>query len=342
MPLTYFRAAAVIGAGSESFRVVFYLVKRLPAMVTPRWVSTKTQPIAIADVIAYLRAAPEIEAAAGREIEIGGPEATTYGGMMEEMARALGRRPPLQIPVPLLTPQLSSLWIGLVTPVDVGVARPLIEGLATETIVADRSGMELFEVEPTPLDAGDARSARRAGRLARPRVALGEGPGALLLDRAGLVELEAQGVDHRARQQREADEVEPEQGDEDEAERAAELVDRSTGRGRTGRSRSRSPWSRSRTAPRARPRATARGPSGRRSRSARRRANVSTSAAAQARRRCAPRRPRRGRTAGCRRSRRARPRRPGSTTLAARKRMTTTSITSAKRFCSTQPRHSTW
>ena len=152
VPLTYFRAAAVIGSGSESFRVVYYLVKRLPAMVTPRWVSTKTQPIAIADVIAYLRAAPEIEAAAGREIEIGGPEATTYGGMMKEMARALGRRPPVQIPVPLLTPQLSSLWIGLVTPVDVGVARPLIEGLATETIVADRSGMELFEVEPTPLD----------------------------------------------------------------------------------------------------------------------------------------------------------------------------------------------
>ena len=152
VPLTYFRAAAVIGAGSESFRVVYYLVKRLPAMVTPRWVSTKTQPIGIDDVIAYLSAAPGVEAAAGRQIEIGGPEVTTYRGMMEEMARALGRRPPVQIPVPLLTPQLSSLWIGLVTPVDVGVARPLIEGLATETIVADRSGMELFEVEPTPLD----------------------------------------------------------------------------------------------------------------------------------------------------------------------------------------------
>jgi len=151
VPLTYFRAAAVLGAGSESFRVVYYLVKRLPAMVTPRWVSTRTQPIGISDVIAYLVAAPSIDGAAGREIEIGGPEVTTYRGMMEEMARALGRRPPLQIPVPLLTPQLSSLWIGLVTPVDVGVARPLIEGLATETIVADRSGMDLFDVEPTPL-----------------------------------------------------------------------------------------------------------------------------------------------------------------------------------------------
>ncbi len=157
VPLTYFRAAAVIGAGSESFRVVYYLVKRLPAMVTPRWVTTRTQPVAIADVVAYLRAAPEVEAAAGREIEIGGPDVTTYRGMMEEMARALDRRPPLQIPVPLLTPRLSSLWVGLVTPVDVGVARPLIEGLATETVVSDRTGMELFEVDPTPL--GDAMRA---------------------------------------------------------------------------------------------------------------------------------------------------------------------------------------
>jgi uncharacterized protein YbjT (DUF2867 family) len=151
VPLVYFRAAAVIGAGSESFRTVYYLVKRLPAMVTPRWVSTRTQPIAVADVVQYLRQAPGVDAATGREVEIGGPEVTTYRGMMEEMARALDRRPPLQIPVPLLTPSLSSLWIGLVTPVDVGVARPLIEGLATETIVADHSGMELFDVPATPL-----------------------------------------------------------------------------------------------------------------------------------------------------------------------------------------------
>lgn len=152
VPLTYFRAAAVIGGGSESFRVVYYLVKRLPVMVTPSWVSTQTQPIAVADVVAYLRAAPQVDASAGREIQIGGSEVTTYGGMMDTMAAALGRRAPLRVPVPLLTPQLSSLWIGLVTPVDVGVARPLIEGLATETVVTDRSAMELFEVEPTPVD----------------------------------------------------------------------------------------------------------------------------------------------------------------------------------------------
>ncbi len=122
-------------------------------MVTPSWVSTRTQPVAVADVVAYLRAAPEVDASAGREIEIGGPEVTTYGGMMDTMAAALDRRAPLRVPVPLLTPQLSSLWIGLVTPVDVGVARPLIEGLATETVVTDDSGMKLFEVTPTPVAA---------------------------------------------------------------------------------------------------------------------------------------------------------------------------------------------
>ena len=111
---------------------------------------------------------------------------------MEAMARALGRRPPLQIPVPLLTPQLSSLWIGLVTPVDAGVARPLVEGLATETVVTDDSGMALFDVEPTPARRRDARGDRRRGLGAS---ASRERPGPLLLDRARLVELEPQRVD---------------------------------------------------------------------------------------------------------------------------------------------------
>lgn len=152
VPVVYFRAAAVLGAGSESFRTAFYLVRRLPAMVTPRWVATRTQPIAVADAIAYLAAAADLDLPAEREIEIGGPDVTTYGGMIDELARALGRRPPLRITVPLLSPYLSSLWIGLVTPVDSGVAKPLIEGLATETVVSDPSGMEIFDsVERTPL-----------------------------------------------------------------------------------------------------------------------------------------------------------------------------------------------
>ena len=152
VPVTYFRAAAVIGAGSESFLTVFYLVRRLPLMVTPRWVTTRTQPIAIADAVAFLAAASDLERPLDREIQIGGPEVTTYGGMIDELARALGRRPPLRLTVPVLTPGLSSLWIGLVTPVDAGVARPLIEGLEVETVVGDRSGMGLFpEIVRTPL-----------------------------------------------------------------------------------------------------------------------------------------------------------------------------------------------
>ncbi len=151
-PVCYFRAAAVIGAGSESFLTVFYLVKRLPLMVTPRWVTTKTQPIAVDDAIAFLAAAADLDAPLDREIQIGGPDVTTYGGMIDELARALDRRPPLRITVPVLTPALSSLWIGLVTPVDAGVARPLIEGLSTETIVTDPSGLSLFpELKRTPL-----------------------------------------------------------------------------------------------------------------------------------------------------------------------------------------------
>jgi uncharacterized protein YbjT (DUF2867 family) len=152
VPVTYFRAAAVIGGGSESFLTVFYLVRRLPLMVTPRWVTTRTQPIAIDDTVAFIAAASNLDRDLHREIQIGGADVTTYGGMIDELARALGRRPPLRLTVPVLTPGLSSLWIGLVTPVDAGVARPLIEGLAVETVVTDPSGMELLpEIVTTPL-----------------------------------------------------------------------------------------------------------------------------------------------------------------------------------------------
>jgi uncharacterized protein YbjT (DUF2867 family) len=152
VPVTYFRAAAVIGSGSESFLTVFHLVKRLPLMITPRWVTTRTQPIAIGDAVSFLAAAADLGAPLDREIQIGGPDVTTYGGMIDELARALDQRPPLRITVPVLSPALSSLWIGLVTPVDPGVARPLIEGLATETLVTDPTGMELFgEVDGTRL-----------------------------------------------------------------------------------------------------------------------------------------------------------------------------------------------
>ncbi len=151
VPVAYFRAAAVIGAGSESFRLTLYLVRRLPLMIAPRWTKTKTQPIAIADVLRYLIEAPSVEEAHGREIEIGGPDVTTYAGMMDACAEALGISPRRKLPVPVLSPRLSSMWVGLVTPVDVGVARPVIEGAESETIVRDQSGMELFDVRPVSL-----------------------------------------------------------------------------------------------------------------------------------------------------------------------------------------------
>jgi uncharacterized protein YbjT (DUF2867 family) len=166
VPVSYFRAAAVIGAGSESFRTVFYLVRRLPAMVTPKWVTTRTQPIAVSDVVACLAAASDLALPVDREVQVGGPDVTTYGGMIDALALALGRRRPLRITVPVLSPRLSSLWIGLVTPVDAGVAKPLIEGLATETVVSDPSGMELLAGRPqTPLGEAlrDAVAAFEAG-----------------------------------------------------------------------------------------------------------------------------------------------------------------------------------
>jgi uncharacterized protein YbjT (DUF2867 family) len=152
VPVTYVRAAAVIGAGSESCLIPYYLVKRLPAMVTPRWARTKTQPISIVDAVRYLADIPGVEAAYGREIEIGGPDVTTYGGMMDAMARGLNINPRPRLGVPVLSPGLSSHWIGLVTPVDTGVARPLIGGMEVETIVQDPSGMALFDIEPMNID----------------------------------------------------------------------------------------------------------------------------------------------------------------------------------------------
>ncbi len=151
-PLTYFRAGMVVGARSESYRTLRYLVQRLPAMIAPAWLSNKTQPIGIDDTLAYLAGALTVQESIGREIQIGGPDVLSYGEMLDRMAEVLGIRRRPRIPVPLITPWLSSLWIGLVTPVDAGIARPLIEGLAVPTVVTDRSGMDLFELSPIGFD----------------------------------------------------------------------------------------------------------------------------------------------------------------------------------------------
>ncbi len=151
-PLTYFRAAMVVGAQSESYRTLRYLVDRLPVMIAPAWLQTDTQPIGIEAVVEYLRRAPEIPESAGREVQIGGSDILTYAKMLDRMAIVMGKRPRPKIPVPFVTPWLSALWLGLVTPVDTKVARPLVEGLTTETVVTDPSGAAPFEVPAESFD----------------------------------------------------------------------------------------------------------------------------------------------------------------------------------------------
>ncbi len=168
-PLTYFRAGMVVGAGSESYRTLRYLVERLPAMIAPAWIATPTQPIAVDDVITYLASAPDVAASAGREVQIGGPDVLSYGDMLDRMAEALGVRRRPKVPVPLLTPWLSSLWIGLVTPVDAAIARPLIEGLSTSTTVTDPSGAALFDVDPVPFAEALRRALAEDPEVAAPR-----------------------------------------------------------------------------------------------------------------------------------------------------------------------------
>jgi uncharacterized protein YbjT (DUF2867 family) len=143
-PVTVLRAAMIIGSGSASFEILRYFVERLPIMITPRWVFTRCQPIAIADVLGYLRACLDQPQTTGRTLDIGGPDVVTYRELMDITADALGLERRWVIPVPLLTPRLSSLWIHLVTPVDARIARPLAEGLGNEVICRDETAFELM------------------------------------------------------------------------------------------------------------------------------------------------------------------------------------------------------
>jgi uncharacterized protein YbjT (DUF2867 family) len=132
--LVYVRAAMVIGPGSASFEMLRHLVKRLPVMITPRWVDTRSQPVAIDDVVRTLADAGELAQAPG-EVQVGGAEVLTYREMMGRTAALFGRRAPLILKVPVLSPRLSSHWVALVTPVESGLVRPLIDGLKTEMVV---------------------------------------------------------------------------------------------------------------------------------------------------------------------------------------------------------------
>lgn len=148
VPVTVLRAAIVVGHGGISWELTRQLVKNLPAMVVPKWVGTRTQPIAIDDVVRYLAGVVDREEALGRVFEIGGPEALTYREMLQGVALAMnGRKVPIAV-LPLLTPGLSSRWLALVTDVDVTTGRNLIDSMSTEVVVRDTSIREVVPGEP--------------------------------------------------------------------------------------------------------------------------------------------------------------------------------------------------
>ena len=158
-----FRASIVIGSGSASFEMIRALVERLPVMVTPRWVSVLSQPIAIDDVLAYLAAAIDLPRRGHRIFEIGGKDAMSYRDIMHEYARQRGLRR-LMIPVPVLTPRLSSLWLGLVTPLYSRVGRRLIDSLRHPTVVRDTEALAAFAVRPRGLVDAMAQALRNEDR----------------------------------------------------------------------------------------------------------------------------------------------------------------------------------
>ncbi|MDX1983415.1 MAG: DUF2867 domain-containing protein, partial [Bryobacteraceae bacterium] len=159
VPTIEFRASIIIGSGSLSFDMIRLLVGRLPVMIVPRWVRTAAQPIAVEDVIAYLMAARDVEIVESVVVEIGGAEKASYLDIMREYARqrGLGR---IMIPVPFLTPRLSSLWLSLVTPVYARVGRKLVEGLRNETVVTNDTAARLFAIRPRGLTEAIARALR--------------------------------------------------------------------------------------------------------------------------------------------------------------------------------------
>lgn len=162
VPVTHLRAGAILGAGSASFEILRYLVDRLPVMITPRWVHTPCQPIAIRNVLAYLVGCLECDGTIGQTFEIGGPDVLTYRELMEIYAEEAGLPRRWVVPVPVLTPRLSSYWIHLVTPVHASLARPLAEGLSVPVVCKENRIRSLI-----PLNLLSCREAIRIalGRL---------------------------------------------------------------------------------------------------------------------------------------------------------------------------------
>jgi uncharacterized protein YbjT (DUF2867 family) len=169
VPVTVIRAGIIIGHGGISWELTRQLVEHLPVMITPRWVATRTQPIAVDDVVTYLAGVLELPEASGRVYEVGGPEVLQYSTMLRRTA-AIDRRPLLLLPVPLLTPWLSSLWLALVTDVDTGTGQALVDSMTNEVVVRDQSIRDLIPIQPKSYDDAvrAALSERRQARQARP------------------------------------------------------------------------------------------------------------------------------------------------------------------------------
>ena len=155
--VTEFRASIVIGSGSLSFELIRTLVERLPIMICPKWVSTPAQPIAIEDLLGYLVAALDLPVEENRIFEIGGTDQVSYGGIMKEYAKQRGLRR-LMISVPVLTPRLSSLWLGLVTPIYARIGRKLIDSLQNPTLVQDPSAISVFGIKARGLEEAIQRA----------------------------------------------------------------------------------------------------------------------------------------------------------------------------------------
>ena len=168
VPVTVLRAAIIIGHGSISWEITRQLVAHLPAMVVPKWATTRTQPIALTDVIRYLVEVLELETAKGRVFEVGGPDVLTYAEMMQRVAHLHHHRPLPMLTVPLLTPRLSSYWLALVTDVDTATARNLVDSMSNEVVVTDNPISDIVSAIPMGYDDAVREAFRqRAGARAK-------------------------------------------------------------------------------------------------------------------------------------------------------------------------------
>jgi uncharacterized protein YbjT (DUF2867 family) len=163
VPVTVLRAAIVVGAGGISWEITRQLVKNLPAMVVPRWATTRTQPIAVDDVVRYLVGVVGNDEALGRTFEIGGAEQLTYLEMLHQAAAVMNGRDVPIVPVPVLTPRLSSYWLALVTDVDTTTGRNLIDSMSTEVVVTDHAIRDLVPGEPVPYAEAVRRALEESG-----------------------------------------------------------------------------------------------------------------------------------------------------------------------------------